>query len=55
MPISVMSMNEIAKHYDDTSGPLFCAKKDFVDEIVRYHELSRENNRENEIQIKYCR
>ncbi|HRS83058.1 MAG TPA: carboxyl transferase domain-containing protein, partial [Smithellaceae bacterium] len=32
-------MNEMVKHYDDTSGPLFCAKKGFVDEIVRYHEL----------------
>ena len=32
-------MNEMVKHYDDTSGPVFCAKKGFVDEIVRYHEL----------------
>jgi glutaconyl-CoA decarboxylase len=32
-------MNEMVKHYDDTSGPIFCAKKGFVDEIVRYHEL----------------
>jgi glutaconyl-CoA decarboxylase len=32
-------MNEMVKHYDETSGPMFCAKKGFVDEIVRYHEL----------------
>jgi glutaconyl-CoA decarboxylase len=31
-------MNEMVKHYDDTSGPVFCAKKGFVDEIVRYHD-----------------
>jgi glutaconyl-CoA decarboxylase len=32
-------MNEMVKHYDDTSGPVFCAKKGFVDEVVRFHEL----------------
>ncbi|MFO7569782.1 MAG: carboxyl transferase domain-containing protein [Smithellaceae bacterium] len=32
-------MNEMVRHYDETSGPFFCAKKGFVDEIVRYHEL----------------
>ncbi|MEN6637949.1 MAG: carboxyl transferase domain-containing protein, partial [Smithella sp.] len=32
-------MNEMVKHYDDTSGPMFCARKGFVDEIVRFHEL----------------
>ncbi len=34
-------MNEMVDHYDNTSGPLFCAKKGFVDEIVRYHELRK--------------
>jgi glutaconyl-CoA decarboxylase len=32
-------MNEMVKHYDETSGPLFCAKKGFVDEVVRFHEI----------------
>lgn len=34
-------MNEMVKHYEDTSGPLFCAKKGFVDEIVRFHDLRK--------------
>ena len=32
-------MNEMVRHYDETSGPVYCAKKGFVDEIVRFHEL----------------
>ncbi len=35
----IARMNEMVQHYDDTSGPLFCAKKGFVDEIVRYAGL----------------
>jgi glutaconyl-CoA decarboxylase len=34
-------MNEMVEHYDKTSGPLFCAKKGFVDEIVRFHEIRK--------------
>jgi glutaconyl-CoA decarboxylase len=34
-------MNEMVKHYDDTSNPLYCAQKGFVDEIVRYDELRK--------------
>jgi glutaconyl-CoA decarboxylase len=34
-------MNEMVKHYEKTSGPIFCAKKGFVDEIVRYGDLRR--------------
>jgi glutaconyl-CoA decarboxylase len=34
-------MNEMVKHYNDTSNPLYCAKKGFVDEIVRYDDLRK--------------
>ena len=34
-------MNEMVEHYDKTSGPLFCAKKGFVDEIVRFHDIRK--------------
>ena len=32
-------MNQMVKHYDETSEPVFCAKKGFVDEVVRFHEI----------------
>lgn len=32
-------MNAMVRHYDETSEPVFCAKKGFVDEIVRFHEI----------------
>lgn len=32
-------MNDMVRHYDETSEPVFCAKKGFVDEIVRFHEI----------------
>ena len=32
-------MNEMVKHYEETSQPLYCAKKGFVDEVVRFEEI----------------
>jgi len=32
-------MNEMVRHYEATSEPLFCAKKGFVDEIVRFSQI----------------
>ena len=34
-------MNEMVEHYDRTSGPLYCAKKGFVDEVVRFQEIRK--------------
>ncbi|MDO9230161.1 MAG: carboxyl transferase domain-containing protein [Syntrophales bacterium] len=34
-------MNEMVKHYEETSEPLYCAKKGFVDEVVRFEEIRR--------------
>lgn len=34
-------MNDMVRHYDETSEPVFCAKKGFVDEIVRFHEIRK--------------
>ena len=34
-------MNEMVKHYEETSKPLYCAKKGFVDEVVRFEEIRR--------------
>ena len=38
---TIDKMNELVKHYNDTSSPLYCAKKGFVDEIVRYSDLRK--------------
>ncbi len=38
---TIDKMNEMVDHYNQTSGPMYCAKKGFVDEIVRYHELRK--------------
>jgi glutaconyl-CoA decarboxylase len=32
-------MNEMVKHYEETSEPLYCAKKGFVDEVVRFEAI----------------
>ncbi len=32
-------MNDMVRHYEETSEPVFCAKKGFVDEVVRFHEI----------------
>ena len=34
-------MNEMVKHYEETSRPFYCAKAGFVDEVVRFGELRR--------------
>lgn len=38
---TIEKMNQMVKHYDDTSNPMYCAKKGFVDEIIRYDELRK--------------
>ena len=35
------TMNEMVEHYRETSRPLYCAKKGFVDEVVRLKDLRR--------------
>lgn len=37
----VDKMNEMVKHYEETSKPIYCAKKGFVDEVVRFEEIRR--------------
>jgi len=32
-------MNEMVEHYRETSQPLYCAKKGFVDEVVRFEAI----------------
>ncbi|MCE5262447.1 MAG: glutaconyl-CoA decarboxylase subunit alpha [Deltaproteobacteria bacterium] len=34
-------MNEMVKHYEETSKPIYCAKKGFVDEVIRFSEIRR--------------
>jgi glutaconyl-CoA decarboxylase len=34
-------MNEMVKHYEETSRPFYCAKTGFVDEVVRFEEIRR--------------
>jgi len=34
-------MNEMVRHYEETSRPIYCAKKGFVDEVVRFGEIRR--------------
>jgi glutaconyl-CoA decarboxylase len=34
-------MNEMVKHYDLTSEPFYCAKKGFVDEVVRFGDIRK--------------
>ena len=34
-------MNEMVKHYEETSRPFYCAKKGFVDEVIRFSEIRR--------------
>ncbi|MBU4370708.1 MAG: glutaconyl-CoA decarboxylase subunit alpha [Proteobacteria bacterium] len=38
---TIDKMNEMVKHYEETSEPLYCAKKGFVDEVVRFEEIRR--------------
>lgn len=34
-------MNELAKEYYDKSRPVYCAKKGFIDEVVRFEDMRR--------------
>ncbi len=34
-------MNEMVKHYELTSEPFYCAKKGFVDEVVRFGDIRK--------------
>ncbi|MDZ4163565.1 MAG: carboxyl transferase domain-containing protein [Smithellaceae bacterium] len=37
----IAKMNEMVSHYYNSSRPLYCAKKGFVDEVVRFEELRK--------------
>ena len=37
----IEKMNDLVKHYKETSRPMFCAKEGLVDEIVRYKDIRR--------------
>lgn len=37
----IEKMNEMVKHYQETSRPLYCAKKGFVDEVIRFEEIRK--------------
>lgn len=37
----IAKMNEMVRHYEETSKPIYCAKKGFVDEVVRFGEIRR--------------
>ncbi len=37
----IAKMNEMVKHYEETSKPIYCAKKGFVDEVIRFGEIRR--------------
>lgn len=38
---TIKKMNEIVKHYEESSRPYFCAKKGFVDEVVRFEDMRK--------------
>jgi glutaconyl-CoA decarboxylase subunit alpha len=37
----IEKMNILVKHYEDTSRPMYCAKKGFVDEVVRFEDMRK--------------
>ncbi|MHB8911000.1 MAG: acyl-CoA carboxylase subunit beta [Syntrophales bacterium] len=37
----IAKMNEMVKHYEETSKPIYCAKKGFVDEVIRFGEIRK--------------
>ena len=37
----IKKMNELVKHYEDTSRPFYCAKTGFVDEVVRLGDIRK--------------
>ncbi|HNQ02737.1 MAG TPA: carboxyl transferase domain-containing protein, partial [Syntrophales bacterium] len=38
---TIQKMNAMVKHYEESSRPYFCAKKGFVDEVVRFEDMRR--------------
>lgn len=38
---TIKKMNELVKHYEETSRPFYCAKKGFIDEVVRYEDIRK--------------
>lgn len=38
---TIKKMNEMVKHYEESSRPFFCAKKGFVDEVVRFEDMRK--------------
>lgn len=34
-------MNEMVRHYEETSKPIYCAKKGFVDEVIRFGQIRK--------------
>jgi len=38
---TIRKMNEMVKHYEESSRPYFCAKKGFVDEVVRFEDMRK--------------
>jgi glutaconyl-CoA decarboxylase len=38
---TIQKMNELVKHYEETSRPFYCAKKGFIDEVVRYEDMRK--------------
>lgn len=41
LDVTIKKMNELVKHYEDTSRPFYCAKKGFVDEVVRFEDIRK--------------
>lgn len=37
----INKMNEIVKHYEESSRPYFCAKKGFVDEVMLFEDMRK--------------
>jgi glutaconyl-CoA decarboxylase len=38
---TIEKMNDLVKHYAETSRPMYCAKQGFVDEIVRFEDIRK--------------
>lgn len=38
---TIQKMNDLVKHYEETSRPFYCAKKGFVDEVVRFEDMRK--------------
>jgi glutaconyl-CoA decarboxylase subunit alpha len=38
---TIEKMNDLVKHYEETSRPFYCAKKGFVDEVVPYEDIRK--------------